>query len=90
MPVQTSGSVRMQSKEMSFVPPDFVDRVLRGEERTFSYPDTGQYVRGGLSSCGLAAMNCARVILGKARDGVKEEELLKQIASRSTMEVVRF
>ncbi|KZT35799.1 hypothetical protein SISSUDRAFT_127167 [Sistotremastrum suecicum HHB10207 ss-3] len=38
-------------------------RLQHGEEYTISFEGTSQYAHGGLSSCGIAALNAVRVIL---------------------------
>jgi hypothetical protein len=39
--------------------------LFESDGRVISWPGTSQYSRGGLSACGLAAMNCLRVLLAK-------------------------
>jgi hypothetical protein len=63
-----------------------VDRVLAGVQQVVSFPGCSQYAAGGggVSTCGLAALNCARVILGRERDGLKGEELVCSMTSGLT------
>jgi hypothetical protein len=65
-----------------------VDRILTGVQQVVSFPGRSQYAAGGggVSTCGLAALNCARVILGRERDGLKGEELVCSMMGRETME----
>lgn len=42
---------------------------------------------GGPSACGLAAMNCARVILLKERAGLRGDALLEEMMKESTADV---
>jgi hypothetical protein len=42
----------------------FVEGLLNGSGSVVSYPGTSQYSKGGASACGLAAFNCARIVLG--------------------------
>jgi hypothetical protein len=65
-----------------------VDRVLAGIQQVVSFEGRSQYAAGGggASTCGLAALNCARVILGRERDGLKGEELVCSMMGRETME----
>ncbi|KAJ7587962.1 hypothetical protein C8J56DRAFT_1004410 [Mycena floridula] len=53
-----------------------------------SHSGTSQYATGGISSCGLAALNCVRVILSKERAGLKGEALVQDILTRKTMEEI--
>jgi hypothetical protein len=65
-----------------------VDGVLAGSQYVVSFPGRSQYTAGGggASACGLAALNCVRVVLGRERDGLKGEELVYSIMGRETME----
>lgn len=59
-------------------------------EYVVSFAGRSQYggVGGvGTSACGLAALNCARVILGRERDGLKDVKLLREMMRRETLEV---
>lgn len=42
---------------------------------------------GGVSACGLAAMNCARVVLGKEKRGTRGRALLEHMAKEETLDV---
>ena len=42
---------------------------------------------GGPSACGLAAMNCARVVLLKERAGMRGSALLEEMMKESTADV---
>ena len=65
-----------------------VKHILDGSEVIVTHAGTSQYTGGGgLSACGLAAMNCARVLLGKEQAGLRDDALLMNIVSRATMEV---
>jgi hypothetical protein len=65
-----------------------VDGVLAGSQHVVSFPGRSQYTAGGggASACGLAALNCVRVVLGRERDGLKDEELAYSMMGRETME----
>lgn len=54
-----------------------------------SHGGRSQYNRagGGVSACGLAALNCARVILGLEREGLDKEQLIQRMTSRELLEV---
>ena len=43
-------------------------RILSGERIVISH-GTSQYQVGGVSACGLAALNCTRIILAAEQDG---------------------
>jgi hypothetical protein len=43
---------------------------LSGERTVISH-GASQYQAGGVSACGLAALNCARIILAAEQDGPK-------------------
>jgi len=73
---------------------DIVAEVLQGKQRIISYPHTGQYGPDGTgrSACGLAALNCARILLKlheerNVDDGVKGT---LPMFSRPAMEVNSF
>lgn len=67
-------------------------QVLRGErEYVASHAGRSQYSAGGMSACGLAAVNCARVVLQKEKRGLlKGAELIKWMMQRETCEVRTF
>lgn len=52
-----------------------------------SHPGISQYITGGLSSCGLACFNCARIILGREREGLRGLALLNEIVKLQTTQV---
>jgi hypothetical protein len=68
---------------------DIVTAVLRGIQQVVSFPGRSQYAGGpsGVFACGLAAFNCARVILGRERGGCEGRELLSAMVQREAMEV---
>ncbi|KAJ7252460.1 hypothetical protein C8J57DRAFT_1474125 [Mycena rebaudengoi] len=65
-----------------------VAEVLAGEEKLVSHDGASQYVGGGIASCGLAALNFVRVILGRVTGGIRDGALLEDILSRWTTEEV--
>lgn len=67
-------------------------QVLRGErEYVASHAGRSQYSAGGMSACGLAAVNCARIVLQKEKRGLlKGAELIKRMMQRETCEVRAF
>lgn len=70
---------------------DVVHRVMRGAEQVVSHNGASQYIAGaGSAACGLAAMNCARLVLGKEHGGLRGEELLQNIVERVNTEVSLF
>lgn len=70
---------------------DHVAKVLTGREHVVSFAGRSQYSPdgGGVSACGLAALNCARVVLGKERDGMRGEQILEELMKQDTVEVSR-
>lgn len=58
-------------------------------EYVASYAGRSQYSRigGGVSTCGLAALNCARFVLQKEKSSLGGEDLLLELMKRSTVEV---
>ena len=61
--------------------------ILQGRDRIVSYPGTSQY-NGGVSSCGLAAMNFARVLFELIHThGGRLTDVLRAITSKDTIEV---
>ena len=76
------------------------DAVLAGQQRIVSYPGTGQYQGAsqsnstGIASCGLAALNCARIAFQLQEECVKDSSsspptdvFLRDLLSRQTVEV---
>ncbi|KAI0347119.1 hypothetical protein BDW22DRAFT_1367462 [Trametopsis cervina] len=39
----------------------------------------------GISACGIAALNCARIVLGKEYDGIRGESLIEDMAKEQTI-----
>ncbi|CAL1701269.1 unnamed protein product [Somion occarium] len=62
----------------------------RNRQHVSSFAGRSQYSLngGGTSACGLAALNCARVILAKEMGGLKGAELLRYMMRRETLEDV--
>ena len=61
-------------------------RILSGERVVISH-GTSQYQVGGVSACGLAALNCTRIILAAEQDGAKGRDLLKFVTKARTAQV---
>lgn len=75
---------------MSEVTPETLARLLQGEtELVVSHPGRSQYSApgSGASACGLAALNCVRLVLQAERDGVCGIELLEHILKQEFSEV---
>lgn len=73
----------------SEVSPDTLSQVLAGNlvDYVVSH-DRSQYSGvGGASACGLAAMNCARLVLLKERQGTRGRELLNELVKEQTSDV---
>ena len=61
-------------------------RILSGERTVISH-GTSQYQVGGVSACGLAALNCTRIVLAAEQDGPKGRDLLKFVTKAKTAQV---
>ena len=61
-------------------------RILSGEQTVISH-GTSQYQVGGVSACGLAALNCTRIVLSAEEDGPKGRDLLKFVTKAKTAQV---
>ena len=64
-------------------------QVLRGErEYVASHAGRSQYSAGGMSACGLAALNCARIVLQREKNAsAKVIDLVKTMIQRDICEV---
>lgn len=61
-------------------------RILSGEQTVISH-GASQYQVGGVSACGLAALNCTRIVLAAEQDGPKGRDLLKFVTKAKTSQV---
>ena len=61
-------------------------RILSGERIVISHGNS-QYQVGGVSACGLAALNCTRIVLAAEQDGPKGRDLLKFVTKAKTAQV---
>ena len=71
---------------------EVIARLLRGgTEHVVSHHGRSQYSAGGsgMSSCGLAALNCALVVLQRELGGASSEDILKGMLRRSFIEVIQ-
>jgi hypothetical protein len=67
-----------------------VRNILGGTEEIVCHHGTHQYgYRGisGVSACGLAALNFARIIFAKARECRRDEDLLRAVIAKETVQV---
>lgn len=66
--------------------------ILSGRfpEYVVTHPGQSQYTQagGGVSACGLAALNCARIILGVHATGLGSAELVHELLERRFLEVL--
>ncbi|KAJ7739808.1 hypothetical protein B0H16DRAFT_59614 [Mycena metata] len=67
---------------------EIVEEILTGREKIVSHVGASQYEAGGISSCGLAALNFVRVVLGRTESGLDGTRLLEDVLSRKTSEEV--
>ena len=68
-------------------------KVVSGEtvEYIVPFPGRSQYSQagGGVSACGIAALNCARIVLGLHAAGLGCEQLVQELMKRHLLEVNR-
>lgn len=66
-----------------------VELLQGGTEHVVSHPGRSQYSvqGGGASSCGLAALNCARLVLQNEQDFVTGHVLVQKVIERAFSEV---
>ncbi len=66
-------------------------KVVSGEapEYVVTHPGCSQYSQagGGVSACGIAALNCARIVLGLHAAGLGTEQLVLELMRRQLLEV---
>lgn len=60
--------------------------ILSGERTVISHGPS-QYQVGGVSACGLAALNCTRIVLTAEQDGPRGLDLLKFMTRPKTAQV---
>ena len=63
-----------------------ITRILSGERTVISH-GISQYQVGGLSACGLVALNCTRIVLLTKQDGPKGTDLLEFVIKAKTARV---
>lgn len=70
-------------------PNDNIVDILQGRERIVSYPGTSQFNGRGISACGLAAMNFARVLSDLVNMHSQDRiiDLLRAITSKEVIQV---
>ncbi|KIK55621.1 hypothetical protein GYMLUDRAFT_832931 [Collybiopsis luxurians FD-317 M1] len=61
---------------------DIISSIISGNEYAQSFSQNSQYRAGGISSCGLAALNCVRVAFQKEQDG--QDNVLEALLSADT------
>jgi len=72
---------------------DIARKVVSGSgpsEYVVCHAGRSQYSRigGGVSACGLAALNCARIILEMEKAGLVNEHIVREMMKRETLEEV--
>ncbi|KAJ7656293.1 hypothetical protein DFH06DRAFT_1091170 [Mycena polygramma] len=65
-----------------------VEEVLAGKEKIVSHVGASQHNGGGIASCGLAGLNFVRVVLERAKRGLRGGALLEDVLSRRTSEEI--
>ena len=65
---------------------DIIHRILSGKQTVIAH-GLSQYQVGGVSACGLAALNCARIVLAAEKDGPRGRDLLRYATKAKTAQV---
>ena len=69
-------------------PLDTVDALLQGISQVYCFPGTSQYSQGSPSGCGIAVLNCVRIILGWERhEHISAQGILERLCNKGTMDV---
>ena len=78
-------------QELEYDRPVDVLKVVSGDaaEYIVTHPGRSQYSQagGGVSACGIAALNCARKVLGLDAAGVGSEHLVQELMNHRLLEV---
>lgn len=69
---------------VSFAP---IHAIHSGKKYLCTHEGISQYSEGGSAACGLAALNCARIVLDIERKGVRGDDLIMAMLERKTMQV---
>ena len=68
-----------------------VPKIVSGDavEYIVTHPGRSQYSQagGGVSACGIAALNCARKVLGLDAAGMGTEQLVQELMNHRLLEV---
>jgi hypothetical protein len=64
-----------------------IDKLFGGDEHIVAFSGTSQYSQGGSSACGLAAMNCVRLVLDQEYRGRREDDLISLLCQQGIMTV---
>lgn len=64
-----------------------IHAIHSGQEYLCTHAGISQYSAGGSAACGLAALNCARIVLDIERKGVQGDGLIAAMLERKTMQV---
>ncbi|KAF8589360.1 hypothetical protein K439DRAFT_1628795 [Ramaria rubella] len=57
-------------------------------EYVSSFEGTGQYTQGGTSTCGLAALNAVKVVLGREKVGITGVRLLEEMIRKDMLDEI--
>lgn len=69
---------------VSFAP---IHAIQSGQKYLCTHAGISQYSEGGSAACGLAALNCARIVLDIERKGTRGDDLIAAMLERKTMQV---
>ena len=79
--------VSLGSTRNSFYTPLYA--IHNAERYLCTHSGLSQYSEGGTASCGLAALNCARLVLDWERRGIQGDELINRMLDKRAMQVRR-
>lgn len=84
------GTRDLSRREYNRTKARILEHILSGKDYIVSHENTSQYAMGGLSSCGIVAMNCIRHVLTLEKDGCTGEDLVVKLTQQATVDVRRF
>lgn len=64
-----------------------LETLRSGATQIISHAGAGQYQIGSPSACGLASLNCARILFEREASGLHGQALLTDMLDRRTTEV---
>ena len=77
--------VSLGSTRDSFYTPLYA--IHNAERYLCTHPGSSQNSEGGIATSGLAALNCARLVLGWEKNGMQGDNLVNRMLDRRSMRV---